>query len=190
MRWAKARRLSNIDGELEGMTFSTFHAPRQQAAFDAANQFCHDPKDWLVFIGGNGTGKTHLLAAIAHRLISERAANRWPLYCFMPSLVSKLRRAIASGDSQDELERLMDVDVLLLDDLGAEQETAWSITTLTEILDHRYRQRMPTVIATNIAPTSFPARIASRMMDRARVRLVVMGDSDYRLSKERAQERA
>ena len=51
---------------------------------------------------------------------------------------------------------------------------------LFEILDYRYRNRLPTMIATNIAPDDFDPRIASRMQDRAFCTVMENAAPDFR----------
>jgi DNA replication protein DnaC len=70
--------------------------------------------------------------------------------------------------------------VLILDDLGAETGSAWSDGVLFEILDYRYRNRLPTMIATNVAPDDFDPRIASRMQDRSFCTVIENAAPDFR----------
>mgnify|MGYP001600591249 CR=1 FL=1 len=59
-------------------------------AYQAAIAFARDPKGWLVLHGPNGSGKTHLAAAIALNL---RAKGRPVLFMRVPDLLEFLRHA-------------------------------------------------------------------------------------------------
>jgi DNA replication protein DnaC len=73
-------------------------------------------------------------------------------------------------------------ELLVLDDLGAERETAWSASVLFMLLDRRYREFKPTVVSSNL----MPAEISDRMGDRVASRLaagagVLLDGPDRRL---------
>ena len=91
-----------------------------------------------------------------------------------------------SGDTYEERFRtLRTVDVLLLDDLGAESPTSWAAQALFQLLDYRYVHELPTVIASNMALGEFPSRIRSRLKDRSVVQIVAITAGDYREQKAR-----
>ncbi|WP_250637008.1 ATP-binding protein [Lentibacillus amyloliquefaciens] len=72
------------------------------------------------------------------------------------------------------------MDLLVLDDIGAEQQTEWSTSKLFEILDDRSGKA--TVYTTNLSSDELKERVGernfSRMMDNTNV--IVMNGSDYR----------
>ena len=110
-----------------------------------------DPAGWLIFQGGYGCGKTHLAAAIAH--VREDAGDT-VFFSIVPELLDHLRAAFAptSELTYDALfERVRETGLLVLDDLGAENATAWATEKLFQLINHRYNYRMPTVITTNVA---------------------------------------
>lgn len=166
----------------ERMTFQSFRrdtTPRQQA-LQAARQFVQRPAGWLLLHGSFGTGKTHLLAAIAQELIRQGTPAYYQL---VPELFDKIRATFddASEDRFDELwQRLLNVDVLLLDDLGAEYPTRWVVERLYTLIDYRYRARLPLVVTTNIPPDKLDGRIGSRLLDVRLTTTVGMPGQDYR----------
>lgn len=197
-RWLKARAMSDMEPDMDSMTFGMFRQNKAPEGHRAALAFATDPRQWLTLVGGPGRGKTHLLAAIANRLLAQPESNRWPVYCVVPRLLQRLRAAYGDtgtggsaglrDDARHYLDRLIESDVLLLDDIGAEHETSWGREQLYVLLDTRYRAHRPTAIATNLLPHQMPDRIASRLQDVARSVLVVMTGDDYRQSPERQQE--
>lgn len=173
-------------------TFATFKAERQPTALEAAREFAAQPDyQWLVMRGEPGTGKTHLLVAAANALLEKRR----PLYFVVPDLLDYLRAGIKDGDGENDdtiarTKRVRECDVLLLDDYGTENATPFADEKIFEIIDHRYRYRKPLALTTNLADNAMPPRIASRLNDIARARLLVMRPGDYRQSDARADELA
>lgn len=73
-----------------------------------------------------------------------------------------------------------DGPVLILDDLGAERLTEWGEEQLFLLLDYRYRHQSPTVVITNEPLETLPARIYSRLGDRALSTVVYNPAPDFR----------
>lgn len=198
-RWRRMQKVSDLSEQMRDMTFATFKRQREPAAYEAALAYADDPDGldgappWLLFQGLPGNGKTHLLAAIAQALFA-RALPRYPLYVMAPRMFDFLRQGFDNGDGagsmHDRLDALMQADVLLIDDLAAEQETPWQKEKLFSLLNHRYANQLPTVIATNVAPEHLDARISSRLQDRKICEHHQLESQDYRLTNARAKESA
>jgi DNA replication protein DnaC len=164
-----------IRERLEQFTFELFRPGGQglrgegrrnlEGAFRLARQWAAEPDGWLVFLGRNGCGKTHLAAAIArYRLAQGDAVG----FANVPDLLDELRASYAPNASErfDTLfKRLTDVPVLVLDDLGAHQSSPWAEEKLYQVLNHRHLARMHTVVTTNRELKQMEPRIASRLAD-------------------------
>ncbi len=191
-RRADLRRMSSLDA-FHDKTFDTFDTsvPGVREAYEVARRYAEDPQGWLVLSGGYGAGKTHLAAAIA----SERlAAGQSVFFSITPDLLDHLRATFAptSETPYDELfDKVREAGLLALDDLGAENGTAWATEKLFQIINYRYNYRMPTVITTNHRLLShMDERIRSRLSDISFVRHVVMDVPDYRERHTGARRRA
>jgi DNA replication protein DnaC len=176
------RRLSNLD-PFRDKTFEKFDAavPGVREAYDVALRYAEDPMGWLVFGGGYGAGKTHLAASIANAC---EQAGVPVIFAIVPDLLDHLRAAFApnSETTYDALfDKIREVQLLVLDDLGAENSTAWATEKLFQLINYRYNYRMPTVITTNHRLlTHMDERIRSRLNDLSLVRHVVIEAQDYR----------
>jgi DNA replication protein DnaC len=139
-----------------------------QEACDKARAFAEDPRDWLLFTGTYGCGKTHLAAAIAN----FRVARGYPaLFVVVPDLLDHLRATFnpASAVSFDKrFEEVRRTPLLVLDDLGTESATPWAREKLYQIFDYRYNARLPTVITTASKVDEIDPRLATRMLDASR----------------------
>jgi len=144
----------------------------------AAQRFAENPQRCLVLWGDKkGTGKTHLCAAAVNRL-RERGV---PVGFFTaPDLLDLLRGGYARGDYDTLLNGLRNLDVLALDDMGVEKETDWATEKLFQIINHRYINKLPTVITSNQSLTDFEPRIRSRLQDPDLVTHVEILAPDFR----------
>jgi len=167
--------------------FEVIHVSAKEsnrAAYRAAKQFAEDPQGWVVLLGSYGCGKTHLLLAIGNELLAREEPVP-VVYANAPDLLDWLKTAPFRGNGAQEtyderFQTLRTVDVLLLDDLGAESPTPWAMEKLFQLLDYRYLNELATVIASNLALEEFPRRLASRLCDRSVVRVVAITSGDYR----------
>ena len=145
-------------------------------------QFAANPQGWLVLRGGVGTGKTHLAYAV---LAAVLGCGRAAFGQSVPTMLDMLRRRYEVGDFDEWWQWLVDVDVLVLDDLGAQRDTDWTVERLYQLIAHRYERRLPLLITTNLELESLDQRIASRIGDGSKVgdgwcRVLSMPCGDYR----------
>lgn len=172
-------------GLYDRQTFATFQldgrSPHVRAAYLAAHTFAQHPKGFLVLAGTKGVGKTHLAAAVDHyqRALPE-GDQRTSLFFVVPDLFDLLRSGYGVGDYDQLLLLCREVEVLILDDLGAEQGTAWEQEKLFQILNHRYYQLLPTLVVTNCPLKALDPRIYSRLSDTDVSRVLYVVAPDYR----------
>ncbi len=187
-RVGRLARMSQL-GLLREKTFERYRTdiglpPHKQLnlklAFDRAKRFAENPKGWLLLRGGYGCGKTHLAAAIANHRIDQGQAS---LFINTPDLLDHLRGAYSpsSDTSYDELfEKVRSAPLLILDDLGTQNNTEWAQEKLYQIFNHRHAAQLPTVITTNNEIESFEHRLRSRLEDQTFVQVIMILAPDYR----------
>ncbi len=189
---SQARRLLQLSqlGALKDYTFDNFFPdgiglpPAKQrnlkAAYERALTYAENPDGWLVLKGGYGCGKTHLAAAIAN----ARSVEGQPvLFVNTPDLLDHLRATYgpASTSSYDErFEQVRSAPLLILDDLGTQNNTEWAQEKLYQIFNFRYNGRLPTVVTTNEGLEDIEIRIRSRMVDPSLVQIVTIQAPDFR----------
>ena len=93
----------------------------------------------LLLFGGVGTGKTYTAACIANELLAQGVS------VVMTSLVKLIENGIS-----DLCSRLSAIDLLILDDLGAERSTDYALEQVYNIVDSRYRAGLPVIYTTNL----------------------------------------
>jgi DNA replication protein DnaC len=121
----------------------------------------------LWFHGPSGTGKTTLAMLVAK--VAMEAGHTVAIYS-MPRLLSELRttyRDDAEIQDVELLDRLANVELLVIDDLGTERRNDWVLEQLYVIINARYEEERPLVVTTNvIEPDELAAQVTPRVLSR------------------------
>jgi DNA replication protein DnaC len=114
--------------------------------------------------GDVGTGKTTLAMIISKAALD---AGRSVAIYSLPRLLNLLRESMDSdGGMLDFLDRLSAVDLLHIDDLGAENRTDWVLEQLYSIVNARYEAERAIVATTNLMPDELAERLGPRTVSR------------------------
>ena len=188
----RLRRFGNLEAYRD-KTFATFetapfggsYTPNVVNSLEAAKRgaiaFAEEPVGWRVYEGPYGSGKTHLAVSIANVRLQDFGEQ--VVFITAPDLLDFLRMSYSPNSeiSFDEyFDRIRNVPLLVLDDLGVENPSAWAKEKLFQLLNYRHANRLPTVITTNTPLEELDPRISSRMMDPDVVRHVKILAPDYR----------
>jgi DNA replication protein DnaC len=123
---------------------------RQVRAFVRSIEDNLDAGRGVWFDGPVGTGKTSLAILVAKA--AKDAGRSYAVYP-VPRLLAEIKRTFDRDASDTYLgffRRLCTVDVLVLDDLGAEKQTEWVLEQLYSIVNERWQDRRSVVVTTNI----------------------------------------
>lgn len=143
---------SGLGESIKSLTFDTYIATEswQKQAKSVAQRYSTEGMGAWFFIGGqSGSGKTHLCTAIAGKLLNEGKALKYMLWRVEST---KLKSVV---NDIDEYERMIDelknTEVLYIDDFLKTQRgtapTPADVNLAFEILDHRYVNRLMTIIS-------------------------------------------
>lgn len=181
--------LSHLE-ELSHLTFDNFEPrgrvglwPKQadslELAHTHARQFAQHLEGWLLFQGDYGCGKTHLAAAIANFAVGMGVPT---LFITVPDLLDSLRFAYQDHDAtfEERFEQIRQAPLLILDDFGTQNATAWAQEKLFQILNYRYINQLPLVVTTNLSMQEIEGRLRSRLEDPELVTSVRILAPDYR----------
>ncbi|HYQ79573.1 MAG TPA: ATP-binding protein [Solirubrobacterales bacterium] len=116
----------------------------------------------IWFLGDIGTGKTTLAMLISKAAIEK--GHTVSIYS-TPTLLTKIRSSmhVEKGDAYASFfERLISVDLLHLDDLGAERQTDWVLEQLYSIVNQRYEEERAIMFTTDMVKVESPEEIGKR----------------------------
>lgn len=115
-----------------------------------AEEFDSDSANLLLY-GNAGLGKTHAALAVAG-MVLEKGYDA--IYISSPDFFSRVEDLHFGNDNAGQKEALLEAvtnaDLLILDDLGTEMVSAYTISTLYTLLNNRTANRRPTIFTTNI----------------------------------------
>ena len=136
-----------------------------------ANDFPNDSSAGLLFIGGTGLGKTHLSAAVANQVASKGYSV---IYESAQQIFDTCDAVRFNRMDISERTKYENCSLLIIDDLGAECITQYSVSAITSLIDLRIVNGRPTIISTNLNHASirktYGERLSSRLMGEFRVR--------------------
>ncbi len=129
-----------------------------------ANTFSHASPS-ILMLGATGLGKTHLSLAIASKVIEKG-------YGVVYGSANNLFRAVeqahfSRGSNQhDALDSLLGCDLLIIDDLGAEFSTQFTISAAYNIINTRLLTKRPTIISTNMSIAEIKDTYSEKVLSR------------------------
>ena len=153
---------------------------------DYAHQFGKYPGNLLLF-GAPGLGKTFLSAAIAR----EVSGNGWSVVYDTAGRIFQrfeAQKFTREEDAGDDVDRVLNCDLLILDDLGTEMTTAFVQSALYQIVNTRLMEKKSTILNTNLMPGEIARRYSPQLASRIEGEyqlLPFFGEDIRKLKKER-----
>lgn len=123
-----------------------------------------DGRENVILLGPVGVGKTHTALAVARTAHDRGAAVT---FTSTARFLDDIRAEMDNGDGTAiAMRRAIDVDVLVLDDLGVERPTDWSRERLDVLIDGRWSEGRPTIVTSNASPDVLRAAVGPRAWSR------------------------
>ena len=169
--------------DLGGQSFDTFdtdwysdqRAPgksksareHMERVYDTCVEYAHNfgkrPANLLLF-GRPGLGKTHLSAAIAREVSGKGFSVVYDTagHVFERFEAQKFGR----DEAERDVERVLNCDLLILDDLGTEMVTTFVQSALYQIINGRLLEKRSTIVSTNLMPEAIGQRYSPQIASR------------------------
>lgn len=143
----------------------------------------------LFLTGAIGCGKTlyaiNVLLASLRLTFIKQQGPRVHKFITVSDLLEEIRKSFDGESEKDPVGFYSEVDFLILDDLGMEKITEWSLEKLFQIINYRYEFLKPTVITSNLSLQQLSAKIGDRIPSRITQMSMTkkFKEIDYRLKK-------
>ena len=105
----------------------------------------------LLFLGNPGVGKTHLSVGILKQLMAQKGVEC--LFCSYQDLLQAIRKSydpVSVNTESEVLYPVLNTEVVVIDDLGANRISDWVEDTITYILNSRYNEKKATILTSNL----------------------------------------
>lgn len=145
------RKLSLMDEKLIGANLSTFTATddNERLLRIIQNYIVNFDKMYqdnrgLLLWGPVGTGKSYAAATIANELLQRKTS------VVMTSFIKILKEVGTFDADNGKIEKINNAKLLIIDDLGSERGTDYTLERVYDIIDSRYRSNKPIILTTNL----------------------------------------
>lgn len=128
-----------------------------------AKTFNSDTEQGWLLLGGTGLGKTHLSTAIGIEVIKRGYDVE---YKTVQSLLDDFQQVQFRGGDLRGIDKYYDCDLLIVDDLGAEMSTQFTVSCIYNLINTRMNKRRPTVFSTNLTAGEIRERYGDRIASR------------------------
>ena len=167
--------------------FETFEQEYMPHAYETALRFAESFEKnqgrGLIFTGDVGTGKTHLAAAIASHIVEKYSVT--VEFVSYVDLLADIRAAFSDKEKDVAKieEKLCEVPVLIIDDLGKEKQSEFTNELLFRVVNKRYKDNLPLIVTTNYRLPELAKRLDYAVFSRivGLCKAVDMRGRDYRL---------
>lgn len=160
--------------------------PKQRMAeiYEFCRSYAEDfskNSDSLIFYGETGLGKTHLSLAIAGEV---GAKGYGVVYGSAQNLLNSLENEKFGRSNTDVSaeKSILECDLLIIDDMGAEFSTQFTVAALYNVINSRILARKPVIISTNLTPTEMESKYSRRITSRiyGNYRYLIFSGKDIR----------
>ena len=141
----------------------------------------------LFLTGATGSGKTlysiNVLLASLRLTFIKQFGPRVHKFITVTNLLEEIKKSFDEDSETDPIGFYSEVDFLVLDDLGVEKITDWSLEKLYQIINHRYEFLKPTVFTSNLDLKELSDKLGDRIPSRINQISMIkkFKETDYRL---------
>ncbi len=152
-------------------------------AKDFADNFNQHRGENILMIGKTGSGKTHISTAIA-KVVIEKGYD--VLYETAQNIVCAFETDTFKHPAESVSQKYLECDLLILDDLGTEFSTQFTVSCIYNLINTRANKGLSTIISTNLSGTELSQKYDDRIYSRlvgGNTRMMMFNNKDYRLAR-------
>lgn len=145
----------------------------------------------VLLYGNFGTGKSFLAANIANAVIDQGFT------ALMINIIDLIGRVKDFDTSDSAIDEIATVNLLIIDDIGAERSTEFSLEQVYRIINTRYQSELPTVFTTNLSLDEIEnpketqyKRIYDRIDEMTPIKLKMVGESKRKAERNSKRQQA
>src|SRR5690625_170603 len=152
-----------LEARIDNLEFSPGRSEAIQQMTDFLDEVADQPnllpRQGIFFSGPFGVGKTYFLGAIANRL---KEYNISSTLIYMPEFLRVIKDSIKDDTINEKVNYFKEADVLMLDDIGAETQSAWfRDEILGSILQYRMMEQLPVFFTSNYTMKQLEHQLAT-----------------------------
>lgn len=176
--------------KFESVDFSIFdNADEMKKLYSKLSGWCDKLKTTkyktIILSGAPGVGKTYLTECICNKLINKRCVINYYSAFALSDLFFKHYNSF-NGLKKNLLDNVLECDVLIIDDFGAEPSTKNSVEYFYNLLNERLVKQKFTIVSTNLSPMQildrYGERIFSRLNNKNSCAMFKISNKDLRLN--------
>ncbi|MCB9769954.1 MAG: ATP-binding protein [Candidatus Omnitrophica bacterium] len=181
-----SKSLENFKNDTDQRRNALQRVRRYVKEFDSSSE-----KGGLFLLGAAGTGKTHLAVAALKELIEQGHTG---LFYNSANLIRDFRNRVGGSNTEEEkdrLDRLVSVDILVIDDLGVTKLSDFVREQTYSIIDQRYSENKTLIVTSNLNMKELEEQVTYPVFSRVcgMCSIVNPGDIDFRIGVSRNKSR-
>lgn len=122
----------------------------------------------VLLLGSTGRGKTHIATAMIYQLQEKTDYGKKIIFYHFPALISDIKKGMGQEDIRkkvdESLEEMKSADLVVIDDLGAERDSDFTVSVIEDIM--QYCEDKSMIVTTNLTGTELTEKYKDRFMSR------------------------
>lgn len=166
-----------------GCSFRAFipDTDEERDHLEKCKKWAGNPHGFALLRGDVGTGKTFLAVAMLRDFGDGKFVPHSKLLELHEAARLEASRFQSGGEAKERLRKIYDAPLLVIDDVGVSLGITKDVDLLQKLITHRYDDKKPTVVTTNLDPEGLKDLLGKRIEDRLthalRLRCVLQGSS-------------
>lgn len=128
-----------------------------------AESFNSESEQSFILLGDTGLGKTHLSTSTGIAVIRRGYSV---VYKTVQSVMDDYQQVQFRGGDSAGIDKYYNCDLLIVDDLGAEMSTQFTVSCIYNLINTRINKRKPTIFSTNLTQQELRERYSDRITSR------------------------